>query len=58
MEKHTLWEEVFWSVSGMVQNDDVIVLEGSGEDMVEFSCNLDFEQFSVHDSISPLRTEP
>ena len=36
----------------MVYNDDVIVLEGSGEDMVEFSQNLDFEQFSVHDSLN------
>ena len=50
MEKHTLWEGVFWTGSGMVQNDEVIVLEGSGEDMVEFSWNLDFEQFLVHDS--------
>ena len=49
MEKHTLWEGVFWSGYGMVQNDDVIVLEGSGEDMVEFS-NLDFEQFLVHEN--------
>ena len=37
MEKQTLWEGVFWSGSGMVQNDDVIVLGGFGEDMVELA---------------------
>ena len=37
MEKHTLWEGVVWSGSGMVQNDDVIVLGGSKENMVELA---------------------
>ena len=47
-ETYTLGRGVL-SGSGMVKNNDVIVLGGSGEDVVELA-GIWTEQFSVHDT--------